>query len=159
MSRVATITEAAEFEAPASAVWALLIDWPAIADWMPGGYIRSLECEGLGLGAVSHLVTGQGVHLSERLDAADEDSGILELSLVGELPWGLLSYAARVTLDELADTSGRMCEQASSFASRMLSIISPQSGPRDEPAGDVASASQPPPSAPQDVSPGNSPTV
>jgi hypothetical protein len=108
LSRVATITEAAEFEAPASAVWALLIDWPAIADWMPGGYIRSLECDGQGLGAVRHLVTGQGVHLSERLDAADEDSGIVELSLVGELPWGLLSYAARGTLDELADNRSRL---------------------------------------------------
>ncbi len=35
MSHVATITDAAEFDAPASEVWALLMDWAAIIDWMP----------------------------------------------------------------------------------------------------------------------------
>lgn len=92
-------------------VWELLIDWPAIIDWMPGGYIRSLECEGQGPGAIRHLVTGQGVRLSERLDTADENAGLLELSLVGELPWGLLSYAARGKLDDLANGSSRLTWQ------------------------------------------------
>ena len=35
MSHVETITDTAEFNAPASAVWELLTDWAAIADWMP----------------------------------------------------------------------------------------------------------------------------
>ena len=105
---MATITDAAEFDAPASEVWALLMDWAAIIDWMPDGYIQALECEGRGPGAIRHLVTGQGVHLSERLDAADAANGTLELSLVGELPWGLLSYAARGKLDELADGRSRL---------------------------------------------------
>jgi len=108
LSHVATITDAAEFDAPASEVWALLMDWAAIIDWMPDGYIQALECEGRGPGAIRHLVTGQGVHLSERLDAADAATGTLELSLVGELPWGLLSYAARGKLDELADGRSRL---------------------------------------------------
>jgi hypothetical protein len=108
LSHFETITDAAEFNAPASAVWELLLDWDAIIDWMPSEYIQSLECEGNGPGAVRHLVTGEGIHLSERLDTTDENSGVLELSLVGELPWGLLSYAARGKLDELADGRSRL---------------------------------------------------
>jgi hypothetical protein len=95
LSNVASVTHAEEFDVPASAVWQLLLDWAAIVDWMPGGVIASLRMEGQGIGAIRHLVTGKGVALSERLDSADEKAGILELSLVGQLPWGLLSYRAR----------------------------------------------------------------
>lgn len=108
MSRLQTIRAEAEFRAPASAIWELLIDWAAIVDWMPDGYISSLECEGNGPGAVRHLVTGQGVRLSERLDRADKSSGQLELSLVGDLPWGLLSYAARGKIDTLPAQCSRL---------------------------------------------------
>lgn len=108
MSRYQTIRAEAEFRAPASAVWGLLIDWAAIVDWMPDGYISSLECEGNGPGAVRHLVTGQGVRLAERLDRADPSTGQLELSLVGELPWGLVSYAARGKVDSLAADRSRL---------------------------------------------------
>lgn len=82
------------------------MDWDAIENWMPDGYIRSLTSEGRGTGAIRHLVTGWGVHLSERLDRADERSGLLELSLVAPLPWGLLSYRAQGKLDILP---GRRC--------------------------------------------------
>jgi hypothetical protein len=92
---VATVSHTEEFDAPASAVWQLLLDWPAIVDWMPAGLIASLSMEGQGIGAIRHIVTGKGVALSERLDAADEQAGVIELSLVGQLPWGLLSYRAR----------------------------------------------------------------
>ena len=95
MSHVASVSHAEEFDVPASAVWRLLLDWGAIVDWMPGGFIASLRMEGQGIGAIRHLVTGKGVALSERLDAADEQAGTLDLSLVGPLPWGLLSYRAR----------------------------------------------------------------
>ena len=108
MSHIETITDAAEFNAPASAVWELLLDWAAIIDWMPGGYIQSLECEGNGPGAVRHLVTAKGIHLSEKLDSADESRGILELSLVGSLPWGLLSYRARGTLDAISESRSKL---------------------------------------------------
>lgn len=108
MSRFRTIRAEAEFRAPASAVWDLLIDWAAIVDWMPDGYISSLECEGNGPGAVRHLITGQGVRLSERLDRADPSSGQMELSLVGDLPWGLLSYAARGKIDSLPAKRSRL---------------------------------------------------
>ena len=111
MSRFETIKAEAEFHAPASAVWELLIDWAAIVEWMPAGYISSVECEGNGPGAVRHLVTGQGVRLSERLDRADESSGQLELSLVGDLPWGLLSYVASGKIDVLAGGGSRLTWQ------------------------------------------------
>jgi len=108
LSRFETITAEAEFSAPPSAVWELLVDWAAIVDWMPGGYIRSLEYDGHGPGVVRHLVTTQGVRLSERLDRADESAGLLELSLVGDLPWGLLSYAARGKIDALPAGGSRL---------------------------------------------------
>jgi hypothetical protein len=108
LSHTETITGAAEFDAPASAVWALLTDWAAIVDWMPDGYVQSLRMEGQGPGAVRHLVTGKGVHIAERLDRADETSGVLELSLLDPLPWGLLSYRARGNLDSISDKRSRL---------------------------------------------------
>jgi hypothetical protein len=101
LSHLETIEDVAEFEAPASRVWELLLDWPAIVDWMPDGWIRSLRLEGQGVGAIRHLITGKGVELAERLDGADASSGVLELSLVDPLPWGLLSYRARGSLEDL----------------------------------------------------------
>ena len=111
MSHVKTIEGAAEFNAPASAVWELLMDWAAIVDWMPDGYVRSLRMEGQGPGAIRHLVTGQGVELAERLDRADEPSGVLELSLVPPLPWGLLSYQARGKIDSIVSDRSRLTWQ------------------------------------------------
>ncbi len=108
MSHVASISDIAEFNAPALLVWDLLIDWAAIVDWMPDGYVQSLRVEGQGLGAIRHLITLKGVHLSERLDVMDESSGVLELSLVGPLPWGLLSYRARGKLDSISDNRSRL---------------------------------------------------
>lgn len=86
----------------------MLLDWAAIIDWMPGGFIQNLRMEGQGVGAIRHLVTGKGVHLSEKLDKADPSSGVLELSLVGTLPWGLLSYRARGKLDSLTYDRSRL---------------------------------------------------
>ena len=108
MSHFETITETAEFNAPSRAVWDLLLDWAAIVDWMPDGYIRSLECEGEGPGAVRHLVTGEGSRVSERLDRADSAAGVLELSLVGKLPWGLISYSARGRVVDLSPDRSRL---------------------------------------------------
>ena len=108
MSHVESITESAEFDAPASDVWELLVDWAAIIDWMPGGFIQSLQMEGHGVGAIRHLVTGKGVHISERLDKAARASGELELSMVAPLPWELLSYRARGKLDGIAHNRSRL---------------------------------------------------
>jgi hypothetical protein len=107
LSCVASISHTEAFDAPAPAVWTLLMDWAAIVHWMPGGHIADLRMEGRGVGAIRHLVMVNGVHLSERLDAADEQTGVLELSLVGQLPWGLLSYHAR---GELVGTTPDSCE-------------------------------------------------
>ncbi len=108
LSYVETISDATEFDAPASAVWALLIDWAAILDWMPGGYIQSLEMEGRGVGATRHLLTLNGPRLSERLDAADEASGTLELCMLAPLPWGLESYKAHGKLESLSSCRCRL---------------------------------------------------
>jgi len=108
LSHVRAIKDTAEFNAPASAVWELLIDWAAIVDWMPDGYIQSLAAEGSGTGAIRHLVTGKGVRLSERLDEADESSGVLKLSLIGSLPWGLQSYRAQGKLEPLRGNRSRL---------------------------------------------------
>jgi len=108
LSYIESITDKAEFAVPAEKVWELLLDWAAIVDWMPGGFIQSLSIEGQGVGAVRHLVTGKGVHLSERLDKADPSTGLLELSLVDPLPWGLLSYSASGKLDSLGHDRSRL---------------------------------------------------
>ena len=111
MSHIRSVTATEEFDVPAAAVWALLVDWGGIGNWMPDGYIRSLRLEGQGVGAIRHLVTGQGVQLSERLDALDETAGTLELSMVGALPWGLVSYRASVRLVRLSQHRCRLTWQ------------------------------------------------
>ena len=87
------------------------MDWAAIADWMPDGYVQSLRMEGQGLGAIRHLVTLKGLEISERLDAANEAAGVLELSLLDPFPWGLLSYRARGKIDSLSDKRCRLTWQ------------------------------------------------
>ena len=108
MSHFESIEDETEFEAPASKVWELLMDWAAIVDWMPDGYVQSLRMEGQGVGAVRYLLTGQGAEIAERLDRADESTGVLELSLVEPLPWGLLSYRARGKLEEMTGKRSRL---------------------------------------------------
>jgi hypothetical protein len=129
-----SLSHAGEINAPAGAVWKLLLDWAAIIDWMPDGYIRELRMDDQypqrGPGAIRHLVTGNGVTLSERLDRADEQSGLLELSLVGPLPWGLLSYRARGKLDTLPENNCRLTwsstlelPKAGNEADRVVSLL------------------------------------
>jgi hypothetical protein len=108
LSHVETIEGTAEFEAPTSAVWELLMDWAAIVDWMPDGYIQSLRMEGQGVGAIRYLLTAKGAEIAERLDRADESTGVLELSLLEPLPWGLLSYRARGKLEEMTGKRSRL---------------------------------------------------
>lgn len=75
---------------------------------MPQTYVRSLAIEGEGEGAIRHLVTGQGVSISERLDAADKERGLLCLSIIDPLPWNMLSYSAEAQLDDLDECSCRL---------------------------------------------------
>ena len=124
LSQVLTITDSSEFDAPIQAVWNLLMDWGAIVDWMPDGYIQKLKLEGQGEGAIRYLVTGKNVELAERLDRADERSGILELSLVDPLPWGLLSYRARGKLDRISSNRCRLRWQGT--------LKMPDNGPETE---------------------------
>jgi hypothetical protein len=124
LSYIKTIKVAAEFDAPASVVWELLIDWAAIVDWMPDGYVQSLRMEGQGLGAVRHLVTGKGIRLAERLEMADQLSGVLALSLIDPLPWGLLSYRARGKLDSISENRVRLTWQGT--------LEMPEQGPESD---------------------------
>lgn len=93
---------------PASAVWNLLVDWPAISRWMPDGYILGLHEEGRGIGAIRHLLTASGAEVSERLDALDEAAGTIDLSLLEPLPWGLSSYRAHATVEALSPDRCRL---------------------------------------------------
>jgi len=96
-----SVSHSEAFDSPASAVWNILIDWPSIVDWMPGGLISHLEIEGTGVGAVRHIITHQGVRIAERLERADERAGQLELSILEPLPWEMQTYNAIAQLDEL----------------------------------------------------------
>jgi hypothetical protein len=98
MSYTLVVTRSTDIAAPAQRVWDLLMDWAAIVDWMPAGYIRSLQMEDSAKGPIRHLVTGKGVALSERLDRSDAEAGVLQLSMIGQLPWNLLSYQATGTV-------------------------------------------------------------
>jgi len=64
--------------------------------------------EGQGLGAIRHLVTGQGVKISERLDEIDEPGGRLNLSIIEPLPWNMLAYTARAQLDSTGNNQCRL---------------------------------------------------
>lgn len=98
MSAQRSVQHTEVFDAPVSRVWALLADWGGIADWMPDGYIRSLRLDGSGPGAVRHLVTLHGVNVAERLDEMDEERGLLNLSIIEPMPWGMSSYSAQARL-------------------------------------------------------------
>ena len=113
MASARTVTHTETFDVPAPIVWSLLLDWGGIADWMPAGHIRSLELQGEGIGAVRYLETGQGARVAERLDVADAAAGILELSILDPLPWGLTSYRARGTLEALGKNRCRLTWQGS----------------------------------------------
>jgi hypothetical protein len=75
---------------------------------MPDGFIQSLEIEGQGVGAVRHLVTGRGVAISERLDTADKENGLICLSIIEPLPWNMLSYSARAQLNAVTERRSRL---------------------------------------------------
>lgn len=111
MSYIQTVSHTEEFDTSASVVWDLLTDWGGIVDWMPNNYIQSIQLEGNNVGAVRHLVTGEGVRISERLDALDYESMTLELSIVNELPWALLSYRARGKIDSISKNKCRLTWQ------------------------------------------------
>lgn len=103
MSYRQTVCHCEEIAGSRAAVWDLLTDWAGIIDWMPDRYIQSLQMEGQGEGAVRHLVTGKGVQISERLDAMDRSAGIVLLSIIDPLPWGMLTYTAKAQLEDAGE--------------------------------------------------------
>jgi Polyketide cyclase / dehydrase and lipid transport len=102
------IMHAGTFAAPAIELYRLLTDWGAIINWMPHKFITALRLEGHGIGAIRHLTTGKGVVLAERLDAMDEASTRITLSLLPPLPWQLLAYSATGVIEALGADSCRL---------------------------------------------------
>jgi hypothetical protein len=103
-----TVCHCEEISGSRVTVWDLLTDWAGIIDWMPDGFIQDLQMEGHGEGAVRHLVTGKGVHISERLDAMGRSAGIILLSIIDPLPWGMLTYTAKAQLEAAGEENCRL---------------------------------------------------
>lgn len=105
---MATLYRQGEFNVAAGRLWRTLVDWGGIADWFPRGFIDSLEIEGEGDGAVRIINAPGGARILERLDGADADNLILQLSIVDPLPDGLLYYKATGRIEPLDERSCRL---------------------------------------------------
>lgn len=101
-----------DISAPRAIIWGLLVDFGNIQAWWPKDApinIEHVELEGSGVGMTRHIHNvGFDTAVSERLDALDHENFILQLSIVGERPAGLLHYQARGTLTELDDGGCRL---------------------------------------------------
>jgi hypothetical protein len=102
-----SLSHAEEFNAPAGAVWKLLLDWAALIDWMPDGYIRSCTWMAMpAAGRVPFATSSRARVLPyQKGRCADELSGA---RFPGTLPWGLLSYRASGKLDVLPEQRCRL---------------------------------------------------
>jgi hypothetical protein len=92
----------AEFPVPASRIWELIADFGGIGEWWPQGMLTRIEVEGEGIGMVRHMHTVVGLVLSERLDGLDPSERRIDLSITGDLPGGISSYAAFGRVVEVA---------------------------------------------------------
>jgi hypothetical protein len=101
-----------DMQAPADAVWPLLEDFADIQTWWPKGKvvdIERVEVEGNGVGCIRHIYNvGFPNAISERLDFLDPENRMLKLSIVCDLPAGMVQYQATGQLIELDANSCRM---------------------------------------------------
>lgn len=106
------ITATTTFDAPASAVWALMENFGAIENWWPKDgpiTIDRVVCEGQGVGMVRHIYNhGMDKAVSERLDYLDDDNRTLILSIVGDRPGGITAYVAVGKLTEITNNQCRL---------------------------------------------------
>ncbi|MGK0499707.1 MAG: hypothetical protein ACJAYG_001349 [Oceanicoccus sp.] len=101
-----------DISAPKETIWGLLLDFGNIQAWWPKDApmdIDRVELEGSGVGMTRHIYNvGLDKAVSEQLDSIDTKNYILQLSIVGDRPAGLLHYQARATLTELDDGGCRL---------------------------------------------------
>ncbi len=101
-----------DISAPRETIWGLLMDFGNIQAWWPEDapiMIDRVELEGSGVGMTRHIFNvGFDGAVSERLDSLDLENFILQLSIVGDRPAGLLHYQAKGQLTDLDDGSCRL---------------------------------------------------
>jgi carbon monoxide dehydrogenase subunit G len=99
------VTVSQDFASPASAVWALVRDFNALPEWIPG--IRGSELVGEGVGCTRRLdISAMGGRwVIERMESLDEGSRRLVYTIVdGSLP--LKNYTSTMTVEERAAGGG-----------------------------------------------------
>lgn len=114
-----------EVDAPADAIWNLLLDWPAILDWMrvegrpvplidvtlkPGHSVGTLPCSRLCKFDVSALPPGVAIPevVPETLLHVDPIARFIYYNMEGEGPFGLRNYLATTEVDDLGNGRSRV---------------------------------------------------
>ncbi len=102
------VTVSGEIGAPAHEVWALVADFNALPEWLPGVAGSTIEGEGRTPGAVRRLDIGAlgGRWAAERLESFDDEARTFSYSIIDtDLP--LKDYLSTFRIDESAD--GQSC--------------------------------------------------
>ncbi len=114
-----------EVDAPADAIWKMLLNWPAILDWMrvagrpvplvevtlkPGHETGKLPCTRLCRFDVSNLPPGVVIPevVPETLLHVDPVARFIYYNMEGEGPFGLRNYLATTEVDDLGNGRSRV---------------------------------------------------
>lgn len=114
-----------EVDAPADAIWQLLLNWPAILDWMrvegrpvplievtlkPGHEVGKLPCSRLCRFDISSLPAGVVIPdvVPETLLHVDPVARFIYYNMEGEGPFGLRNYLATTEVDDLGNGRSRV---------------------------------------------------
>lgn len=100
------VSVAQRFASPAAAVWALVRDFNALPEWIPG--IRDSALSGTGIGCTRRLdISAMGGRwVVERMERLDDAARILVYTIVdGSLP--LKNYTSTMTVEDAPE--GRGC--------------------------------------------------
>ncbi|MFA7556008.1 MAG: SRPBCC family protein [Spongiibacteraceae bacterium] len=101
-----------DFNCPLESVWSLIVDFGGIKNWWPEGnavHIESVELDGTGVGMTRHMHNrGFDMPVSERLDFLDMETHTYKLSIVDNMPAGLIQYQATGTLSRLDNDGCRL---------------------------------------------------
>jgi hypothetical protein len=114
-----------EVKVDAADYWTLLLDWPAILDWMrvdgrpvplvkvelrPGHAVGSLPCTRNCIFDVSQLPAGIVIPevVPETLLHVDPEARLIYYNMEGEGPFGLRNYLATTEVDELGPERTRV---------------------------------------------------
>ena len=103
-------------EAPVAEVWALVGDFAAVADWMPGITTATLDQPGEAsqIGTTRRLVFEDGSHMTERLLALSEpDTSVTFAIEESELP--IFNYRSTIRLASVTDGDRTYIEWVAEF--------------------------------------------